>query len=165
MEVDYDRYAAGEAMLGWLNGTVDVSARAPFDPDAWLLDVASGVQERLNRSGAGIAHFKLTIRPDDGDAREIGSANVVRNDSPPETGIRLGRNIASGRVIVNLRAEGEPEALAGAVTDALFALESARGVKCEFGRLEFFSPGRPQPTHRDIQTATDFNKPQSLRSR
>src|SRR5262245_36579622 len=31
MEIDYDRYAEGEALLGWLNATVRLSAATPFD--------------------------------------------------------------------------------------------------------------------------------------
>ena len=40
MEVDYDIYADGEALLGWLNATCRVSASTPFDGNQFLQRLA-----------------------------------------------------------------------------------------------------------------------------
>ncbi|HUG12932.1 MAG TPA: hypothetical protein VMM36_18080, partial [Opitutaceae bacterium] len=152
MEVDYDRYAAGEAKLGWLNAVVGVSAERAFDPDALLLALATAMQLRLRDSGAAIAHLKLMIHRDGegADGSGVGSAHVVSNDAVAVTGIRLGRKVTAGRVVVNLRAEADPEALAGSVSAAFLGLDPSLGIASEFGHLEFFRPGRPMPTHRDF---------------
>src|SRR5437867_9315196 len=50
-EVDYDLYAEGEALLGWFNSTVRLSAEAPFDGNEMLLEVARHIQERLQSRG------------------------------------------------------------------------------------------------------------------
>ena len=40
MDVDYDTYAEGEALLGWLNATCRVSSSAPFDGNRLLQRLA-----------------------------------------------------------------------------------------------------------------------------
>jgi hypothetical protein len=39
-QVDYDLYAEGEALLGWLNVDIGISSAAPFDGNRLLLDIA-----------------------------------------------------------------------------------------------------------------------------
>src|SRR4051812_19155257 len=64
MEVDYEIYAKGEALLGWLNATVQLASTAGFDADAVLTALACDIQERLD--GAEVAHLKMTLSPDTG---------------------------------------------------------------------------------------------------
>src|SRR5439155_1481023 len=47
MEVDYELYAVGEALLGWLNCTVRLEDRKAFDANAVLERLAGAIQERL----------------------------------------------------------------------------------------------------------------------
>ena len=63
MDVDYDVYAEGEALLGWLNATCRLSAADPFDGNRFLKLLASRIQEELVASGIEIAHFKIRCRP------------------------------------------------------------------------------------------------------
>src|SRR5207245_11560320 len=58
LDIDYDVYAAGEAELGWLNSSVHITAREPFDLDRLLLDVINGIQQALQGTGAEVAHLK-----------------------------------------------------------------------------------------------------------
>jgi G3E family GTPase len=83
MEVDYTVYADGEALLGWLNCTVQLAAVEAFDGDTFLKELASQVQMRLRAGKAEVAHLKMTLRPDSG-LGEIGVVNLVRNDFVPE---------------------------------------------------------------------------------
>src|SRR5205085_1112065 len=61
MEVDYELYAEGEALLGWLNATAELKSERPFDPNAKLESLARAIQERLG--GTEIAHLKMTLSP------------------------------------------------------------------------------------------------------
>src|ERR1043166_3642587 len=83
MAVDYAVYADGEALLGWLNGTVALAAAAAFDGNAVLQLLAARVQELLNAAGAEIAHLKMTLSPNEG-LGDLAVINVVRNDFVPE---------------------------------------------------------------------------------
>ena len=46
MDVDYDVYAEGEALLGWLNATCRVSSAQPFDGNQFLQRIADRIQQR-----------------------------------------------------------------------------------------------------------------------
>lgn len=148
MVLDYEIYADGEALLGWLNATVSLSSELEVDANAFLKMLAGAVQQRLQ--DIEIAHFKMTFSPDDGVAGELASINLVRSDYIAELGMELDEPTQSGQLIINLRAEGEPEILTEAVRDALGA------VSAQFPTLiasieheEHFRPGKPEPTHRD----------------
>ena len=86
MEVDYELYAEGEALLGWLNATVQLAAPAGFDADATLKTLAAGIQQRL--AGSEIAHLKMTLNPDSG-LGDIAAVNLVRSDFVPELSLTL----------------------------------------------------------------------------
>ncbi len=150
MEVDYEVYAEGEALLGWLNATVTLKAESEFDANAYLQALAAAVHEQLREQGAEVAHLKMTYSPDDGIAGEIASVNLVRNDNVPETGMTLDEPSGGGQLIINLRAEADPEALAGIVSAALERTAAAQpGLAFSIDHEEHFRPGKPVPTHRD----------------
>src|SRR5688572_15394028 len=83
MGVDYQIYADGEALLGWLNATVQFKFAQPVDVNALLQDLAEAVHRRLEVEAVEIAHFKMTF-----DAShpfgELAVINLVRNDYVPE---------------------------------------------------------------------------------
>lgn len=148
MAVDYAVYAEGEALLGWLNATVACAPEGEFDANAFLRAFAGEIQSRLQAEGAEIAHLKMTFSPN-GGLGDIAVVNLVRSDFVPELAIRLEQPAGSGQVIVNLRAEADPELLAGAVRDSLpVAAAAVAGLGAELEHLEFFRPGKPVPTHR-----------------
>ncbi|MFZ4596745.1 MAG: GTP-binding protein, partial [Verrucomicrobiaceae bacterium] len=103
MVLDYDVYADGEALLGWLNATVTLKAEDEFEANDFLKALATNVQRRLK--GAEVAHFKMTFSPDDGIGGELASINLVRSDYMPELGMELDEPTTGGQLIINLRAE------------------------------------------------------------
>jgi hypothetical protein len=150
MELDYGIYADGEALLGWLNATVTLKAEEEFDANAFLQALAAGIQSSLQAKQAEVAHLKMTFSPDDSFAGEIASVNLVRNDNAPESGMMLDEACSGGQLILNLRAEADPDHLLSAV---VAALETARlqfaGLSATLDHEEHFRPGKPVPTHRD----------------
>jgi G3E family GTPase len=152
MEVDYEVYADGEALLGWLNATVTLKAEDEFDANAFLKDLAANIQSRLQAQNAEVAHLKMTYSPDDGIAGEIASVNLVRNDNIPESGMSLDEPSTGGQLILNLRAETDPENLLKAVRAALDSATAAMtGLSASLDHEEHFRPGKPVPTHRDSE--------------
>jgi hypothetical protein len=154
MEVDYDLYADGEALLGWVNATCQVSALAraesrpaePFDGNHLLRQLAEQVQRELAAASIEIAHFKMTLAPEEGN--DLAVLNLVRTDARPETPYRLADDLAVGELIVNLRAEGDPSRLNDITVAALEAVARDCRVQIAVDHIEHFRPGRPQPTHR-----------------
>ena len=79
-DVDYDTYAEGEALLGWLNATARVRSAAPFDGNALLRELATGMADAV---GAGeIAHLKMTLTAEELPA-DIAVLNLVAGDRGP----------------------------------------------------------------------------------
>ncbi|MFM1768082.1 MAG: hypothetical protein RJA22_611 [Verrucomicrobiota bacterium] len=145
MGVDYEVYAEGEALLGWLNATVQVGAPAALDGNELLRTLAATLQARLASAGAEVAHLKMTLDPGDG-LGGLGVVNLVRNDHVPELSQELEEPVDRAELILNLRAEAPPEILRDAVAAALAGLAPAISARLE--HLEFFQPGKPQPEHR-----------------
>ena len=153
MAVDYEVYAEGEALLGWLNCTVRLAAKKPFDGNDFLQALAEDLQHRLSKCGAEIAHLKMTLDPDEG-LGDLAVINLVRNDFVPELSQTLEEPLTGGQLILNLRAEAAPEVLRAAVEAAVAKCGKATPkVVATIEHLEHFRPGKPQPTHRDLRRA------------
>jgi G3E family GTPase len=146
MEVDYDIYAEGEAMLGWLNATFRVSAPNSFEGNRFLQRLADAVRDRLAGDAIEIAHLKMTLAPDTGS--DLAVLNLVGSDRRPESVHRLADELSVGELIVNLRAEGDPEHLHAMALEGLQQTAREAGITATVEHSEHFRPGRPQPTHR-----------------
>ena len=150
MAVDYEVYAEGEALLGWLNATVTLRHADEFDANEVLRELAGAVQRLLAGAGAEIAHFKMTFSPDDSLAGELASVNLVRSDYVAELGMELDEPVGGGQLIVNLRAEADPAVLLEALREGLGEVAAAMpGLEAVVEHAEHFRPGKPVPTHRD----------------
>ena len=147
-DVDYEAYAEGEALLGWLNATVRVSCDTPFDGNAMLRDLAAHVSAAL---GAGeIAHLKMTLTAEELPS-DIAVVNLVAGDRSPELAHTLKAEVDAGELIVNLRAEEDPRRLNDAAVAALGAWEAgASGRRAVIEHIEHFRPAKPTPTHRMV---------------
>jgi len=144
MGVDYETYAEGEALLGWLNATIHLSSPRPFDGNAVLRELAAGFQSRLAAEGAEVAHLKMTLDPEDA-LGGLAVINLVRNDHVPELSQELEEPVPGARLIVNLRAESAPERLR-AIVESLPGLPAS--IRAQMEHLECFQPGKPTPEHR-----------------
>ncbi|MBI2928874.1 MAG: cobalamin biosynthesis protein P47K [Verrucomicrobia bacterium] len=148
MLVDYDLYAEGEALLGWLNCSVQLSSPGGFDAETVLKALTERIQQSLQEAGAEVAHLKMTLSPE-GGLDELAVINLVRNDFVPELSQSLDEPVERGHLIINLRAEADPAVLQAAVEDALQSVSRAfPDLTTTLEHLEHFRPGRPVPTHR-----------------
>ena len=145
LEVDYDTYAEGEALLGWLNCSLRVEANAGFNGNALLHKAMTAIQRRLR--SREIAHLKMTLTPDE-QGHDIGVANLTGTDGVAEQSHALQAPLRAGELIVNLRAEADPQALRSLVRQVLQAIGRDDGLLLKIEHLEAFRPARPTPTHR-----------------
>jgi G3E family GTPase len=144
MTVDYDTYAEGEALLGWLNLTARVSG-SEIDGNALVLRLLEEIQQLCGSDQIELAHLKATLTPDNGN--DLAIANLTRTDGEAELSHSLDDTLTAGELIVNLRAEADPESLRFLVTAVL---QRQPGVTIFIQHLEAFRPGKPVPTHRDV---------------
>ena len=150
-DVDYETYAEGEALLGWLNATLRVSADAAFDGNALLRDLAGRIATTVGANE--IAHLKMTLTAKELPS-DIAVLNLVAGDRKAEMAHTLKAPIDAGEMIVNLRAEADPALLHNAASGAFRAWEAdGSGRHLSVEHMEHFRPAKPEPTYR-MATAT-----------
>lgn len=146
--IDYDTYADGEALLGWLNSTVRVSSEEAFDGEVFMMNLAERIQRELGEIDGEIAHLKMTLTADHQDGRAA-ILNLVNNDFVPELSQSLPEKLRSGELIINLRAEADPQALDRICRKSIQHESHKFGtILCRIEHTEHFRPSRPTPTWR-----------------
>jgi len=144
LDIDYDVYAEGEAELGWLNASAQVTAGQPFDLDSALLGLVAWLRERFAGLNAEVAHLKVIGLSD----AAFGVANLVSSAALPEVSLPSRARVAEAEVIVNARVAADPAVIESEVRQALGDVFAARQARVEVRGLQSFRPGRPTPTHR-----------------
>ncbi len=143
MEIDYDLYAEGEALLGWLNARVSLSGKETFDGNRYLAAFAGRLQRSLSGRGMEIAHLKLGLEAT--DLSDFGSLSLTGMEREPQVTASLSRDLSAGELTINLRAEADPDLLRNEVMLALF---NQGAPHAELREIAAFRPGRPEPVHR-----------------
>jgi len=141
MDVDYDRYAAGEAQLGWYNATADLGE--PYAAGDAVAALTTGLRESLAAKRVPVAHLKCCVNDVGGKA--AAAASLTATAGPVETTLAAAPGASGRQLVINLRAEADPELLAEVVADVV--RESFAG-KGKLVAARAFRPGRPQPTYR-----------------
>ena len=138
--IDAELHGAGQALLGSLNGVVQLSALKGFECNPVLLELAKTIQRSLQTARAPLAHLKMTLVADV-DVDGIATLNLVNNGVEPEVGPELSEPVERGRLSLSLRAECKPDLLHAVVTDALTHLCAVfPGLFARLGHMEHFRP-------------------------
>ncbi len=144
LEIDYDIYAEGEAELGWLNSSLNLSSDQSFSLDDVLLKIVTGLQKSLNATSSEIAHLKV-IGLHEG---YFGVANLISGDHPPELSLPSDCEVKQVDLIVNARVACDPEILEREVKNIISQISKEKNAEATFRNSHCFRPGRPVPTHR-----------------
>ena len=147
LDIDYDTYAEGEAELGWLNCSTEISGDA-FPLDDLLVEIVESLRTRLADAGAETAHLKA-IGLWEGF---YGVANLISSDSPVELSLPSRCEVTKAEVIVNARVAIDPDDLRTHVEAVLAEVTNGRSLSLTVQQTQSFRPGRPEPVHR-MQTA------------
>jgi Ni2+-binding GTPase involved in maturation of urease and hydrogenase len=148
LDVDYDRYAAAEAELSWLNQVWQVVAPGGFSARRWADVALNSLSAACARQGHLIGHAKLAVESPAGLIR----MNVVAAGDPPhhepaaaETDEPL---VDRANVLLNVRATCPPRDLESLVRAAAFDADLAVGAAARPGPASAFAPSYPRPVHR-----------------
>jgi G3E family GTPase len=149
LTIDYETYAEGEALLGWLNATLTLQSPKPVEGTVVLESLANRVRDTLTGRSAEIAHMKMTLAPDDG-SNELAVLNLVRNDVVPEASQALSDPLTTGELVLNVRAECDATEIRAALDGAITKLaRRSTPLSLTISHVEQFQPAPPKPTHRD----------------
>jgi len=144
IDVDYDRYAEGEAVLGWFNASYQLTWNdATPDWRACSATLMSALQQDFVRDAAAVGHLKLLLSLEHGslaaNLTSLSGAVTVRADGDLSS--------PAATLIVNARVQMPPERLSSLVESTMARVRSAH-CSVQVHAQHSLSPGRPQPTHR-----------------
>ena len=142
-QIDYDRYATAEAVLGWLNAAVKLQADQPFNAGQFMTSLATMLRERFKIEKGEIGHLKFVFT----SAGKSLWVNLTHLADEPAIGGEKLNPLSRGTLIINARVRLEPEDLETIVRDSLDTVSKEMAVRSEVDDLQCFSPAYPEPPH------------------
>ncbi len=147
IEVDYDRYAEGEAVLGWLNSVVALAASGIPDWTEFSRQLMANLQSDLSITRAEIGHVKLILAAGEGrvlaNLTGLADAIVVRNEGSMP--------VPKAQLIMNARVQMTPQALERQFRETLAWTAAVAGISAAVTTMHCLQPGRPNPTYRYVK--------------
>jgi Ni2+-binding GTPase involved in maturation of urease and hydrogenase len=159
LDIDYDRYGAGEAELAWLDERIVIEDLGGFSSDggrcraavlAFVLRLAGDLAE----ASLAVGHIKLQVSAPGFESKlSLAAGDFLPGASAAAALVeaRLGP-FEARRVMVSLnaRAQTDPGTLASLAAAAAEAARLEAGVSLREEDRSAFSPGMPRPTHRTL---------------
>ena len=146
LDINYDTYAKGEAALGWLNCGVQFTSQ---HEQSWSLDelaqqIVTQFSECLLAAELEPGHVKVLAAAN----RSTAVANWVSSDAPVDLSVASKSNTTTADVLVNLRVHADPDRLAELARESIAKVAASLGLTYQLSEVQYFRPGRPEPTHR-----------------
>ena len=142
-QIDYDRYARAEAVLGWLNAAIKISSDQLFAADKFVMDLFIELRESFKQEKGEIGHLK-SVFTSGGKSFWV---NLTNLSSDPMVSGEPMATLSKGSLILNARVQLDPENLEKIVRDVLTNVAEKFDVKTEIDDLQCFSPAYPNPPH------------------
>lgn len=139
-QVDYDRYAAGEAAYGWLNVCYDLDSTADLSQAAGAL--LQGLETAFAGQNASVGHVKFLLQ--ERKRRWIG--NLTGGAGAASLREEPGDSEQTPSLTVNARVEMGPDSLEALVQQTV--AETLSGIPFRVTECRCLIPGRPNPTYR-----------------
>lgn len=143
LDINYDKYAHGEAVLGWLNGTVALTGKNAYW-DSLLKDIMNGFANAIRKEKLRVGHIKVIAE----SGKQYAVGNITGDASTLQ--IRGTAGMSNNvKLIINARVETSPEHLDEIVKAVLVDAINDQ-YKDEILAWRYLMPGRPNPTHRIV---------------
>ncbi|RJQ85643.1 MAG: hypothetical protein C4519_02970 [Desulfobacteraceae bacterium] len=143
-QIDYDRYARAEAVLGWLNAAVKISSAEPIDSERLLTRITMTLRNEFRVKNAGIGHLKCSLT---GNGKSMWVNLTHLSAEPILSAEKIGHPTVC-TLLVNARVKIEPEALEIITRRSLHNLAENLKIKLDIQELRCFSPSYPAPPYR-----------------
>jgi G3E family GTPase len=140
-EVDYNIYAEGEAVLGWLNTSIELSGERT-DWNAFAHNLLQDLSQQFDSLNASVGHVKIILEV--GDNYLTGNL-TGRNETLNFRG--SAGTSSNARLTLNARVEMSPETLEKIIREAI-NISTKDNLKFKIVAMRSLSPGRPNPTYR-----------------
>ncbi len=141
LDIDYDKYAHGEAVLGWLNGTVSLSGENVYW-DSVLKDIMTGIARVVKKEKLRVGHIKVIA--ENGKRYSVGNITGDAGTLQFRGSAGVSDNV---KLIINARVETSPEHLDKLIREVLVDAIDGQ-YRDEVLAWRYLQPGRPSPTYR-----------------
>ena len=140
-EVDYDIYAEGEAVLGWLNSFIKLEGQEA-NWDALANKLMTDLGHQFDQLNASIGHVKIIL--------ESGENYIAGNLTGGKETLKLRGSAGisnSAQLTLNARVEMSPGTLEQIIRKTIDK-HTQNNTKASIVTMRSLSPGRPKPTFR-----------------
>lgn len=140
-EVDYDIYAEGEAILGWLNSNIELSGEM-INWDDFARELLQHLGQQFDSLNASVGHVKIILEAGDNYL----TGNLTGRSETLNFRGSAGTS-SNARLTLNARVEMSPETLEKIIRESI-NIRTKDNLNCKIVALRSLSPGRPNPTYR-----------------
>lgn len=142
LEIDYDIYAKGEAMLAWLDEWVDIHTT---DRTAYqvALQLIHKMEAAIRTRNYTIGHLKCLI--DDGETQQKISYTAIHTGEQMPSSFPDVNNVS---LLINARVLAEASSLKELTDQVIEAVATQTHSQIAVKRLSSFQPNYPKPTYR-----------------
>ena len=143
LQIDYNQYAKGEAILGWLDQKIKIETKdysAHSVALTFIHAVYSGIRQTMNP----IAHLKFLF--DDGLKQHKISFTTL--DPISKEILLIDNKVNEVLILVNARIQAEASKVEKLVSDTIQQIVGQTGSVFVVEKKAAFQPGYPRPTHR-----------------
>jgi len=142
LNIDYDIYGSGEALLTWLDEDITITAQSETAVEV-AYTLIDKIYNSITAGGYPIGHIKCLI--DTGlEQQKISFTSIYTKinstDKIEET--------TSVNMLINARVQAQPHVLQHIVSDAIKQAQVDANCMITENKLSCFTPGYPRPTHR-----------------
>lgn len=143
LDIDYDRYGAGEAALAWLDQGLRVTLPGG-DMRQVIIATIQAIVDRLRQLETPIGHLKFLIE-DQQSPVKISFVTLTDDGWQTDVPQLPGDEIT---LMINARVQLSAESLRDLVGEAVQHVQSQHGGAFEALDIAYFHPAYPRPTHR-----------------
>ncbi len=143
LDIDYDTYAEGEAVLGWLNARFGLSTKEDMDWVGFSRRYLEALQKQLKSVNAQIGHVKLFL--------SIGDVNMTANLTAIDGLVLIQKGdecikSKNADLTFNARVQMDPEQLQNVCLEVFN--KYFENISIQLHSIKSLRPGRPHPTFR-----------------
>jgi Ni2+-binding GTPase involved in maturation of urease and hydrogenase len=143
-DIDYRKYAAAEAEMGWLNGTATLTFPVPVEGKDISAALVEAFGQAISKHQGSIGHMKMLAVGSTGSVK-VGLTHATEK---PEVEGTFTAPLSHLHLTINMRATLSPGDLAAIVHEVIDHLKESHQVVADISTLNTFRPGEPRPTHR-----------------
>jgi len=141
-DIDYDIYAAGEAMLAWLDEHIEIST-INYTASQVAFTIIEKIVTDIKRLDLTIGHLKFFI--DDGIHQQKISFTANTNESAVLNTLNKSNRVS---LLINARIQTSADQLKALVEEVINSIALQTNSKIKIKTISSFQPGYPNPTYR-----------------